>query len=384
MFFINTYQWEWTTSLALHAPKPLLFANSDNDRIFPMDGNRRVIARLRQAYEMLGAKENVDEHVSKGGHDYRPDLRVAVFGFFNKHLKGDGGPVKDADFPMIEGKELRVFPEDKDLPKDQINDWADEVFVPAAEVKPPPSPAAFPVWKADLTKRLKERSFRTWEGRPDRAGWYDDWVGNTRGYRTEADIVATLFRLKQIKEMPAAPATLIVLNRDEDPRDAEKFWAGVTAGDFLTEAYAPRGVGPGRWSRKNPPNTTERSLALVGQTVDAGRVRDVVALIDFHFGVRARKGQTVRLVGRGEAGIIAAYAALLWGKPVEVIVADPPASHRDGPHFLGVQRVLDVPDALGLLAPDVKLTLIGAKDPAFDKTAAIYKLAGAEAKFERK
>jgi hypothetical protein len=32
----------------------------------------------------------------------------------------------------------------------------------------------------------------------------------------------------------------------------------------------------------------------------------------------------------------------------------------------------------------VKLTLINAKDPAFDKTAAIYKLAGAADKFERK
>jgi hypothetical protein len=68
----------------------------------------------------------------------------------------------------------------------------------------------------------------------------------------------------------------------------------------------------------------------------------------------------------------------------EVILVDPPASHRDGPHFLNVMRVLDIPDALGLLAPDVKLTLVNARDKAFDKTAAIYKLAGAEGKFERK
>ena len=39
---------------------------------------------------------------------------------------------------------------------------------------------------------------------------------------------------------------------------------------------------------------------------------------------------------------------------------------------------------LGLLAPDVKLTLIGAKDAAFDRTAAIYKAAGAPGKFVRK
>ena len=92
------------------------------------------------------------------------------------------------------------------------------------------------------------------------------------------------------------------------------------------------------------------------------------------------------LVGRGHAGIIAAYAALFArGTVIELVIADPPLSHRDGPHFLNVLRVLDIPEALGLLAPDVKLTLIGknAKDKAFDKTAAIYKLAGAEDKFRR-
>jgi hypothetical protein len=48
-------------------------------------------------------------------------------------------------------------------------------------------------------------------------------------------------------------------------------------------------------------------------------------------------------------------------------------------------RALDIPDALGLLAPDVSLTLVGEKasDKAFDTTAAIYKLAGGTAKFQR-
>ena len=58
MFLVNTYQWEWTTILALFAPRPLLFANSDNDTIFPMDGNRRIIERLRKCYEMYGKKDN--------------------------------------------------------------------------------------------------------------------------------------------------------------------------------------------------------------------------------------------------------------------------------------------------------------------------------------
>ncbi|MFO0928050.1 MAG: prolyl oligopeptidase family serine peptidase [Gemmataceae bacterium] len=71
MFLYNLHRWEWTTIAALIAPRPLLFANSDNDPIFPMDGNRRIIARLRQAYRLHGKPDLVDEYVSIGGHDYR-------------------------------------------------------------------------------------------------------------------------------------------------------------------------------------------------------------------------------------------------------------------------------------------------------------------------
>lgn len=384
MFGINYHQWEWTTILTLFAPKPLLFANSDNDSIFPMDGNRRIIARLRQGYEMLGAKDKVDEHVSVGGHDYRPDLRVAIFGFINAHLKGERGTVKDADFPKIDGKELRVFPEDKDLPKDQINDKADELFVAKAEVKLPERKEDFAAWKADLVKRLRERSFRALpEKVPDvkviEALGFDDaefWLSS------EAGVVFSQWGHGSRRPPKANFITFVALNPEDtwEP-DARQWWEKWPGYTFPAKPFQPRGGGIHRWTRKSPPNTVERSLALLGQTVDTGRVRDAAALIST-LGAGAPKS---RIIGRGQAGVIALYAALLYPDTVgEVVLIDPPASHRDGPHFLGVQQVLDIPEALGLLAPDVKLTLVGAKDKVFDKTAAIYKLAGAEAKFERK
>src|SRR5579872_4472742 len=75
MFLVNTYQWDWTTIAALVAPRPLLFANSDADTIFPMDGNRRVMAKLRQVYKMYDKADLVNEYVSKGDHEDRIDLR---------------------------------------------------------------------------------------------------------------------------------------------------------------------------------------------------------------------------------------------------------------------------------------------------------------------
>src|SRR5262249_169666 len=80
---------------------------------------------------------------------------------------------------------------------------------------------------------------------------------------------------------------------------------------------------------------------------------------------------------RGQAGILAAYAALFEPSIKEVVIIDPPTSHMQGPYFLNVLRVLDIPQALGLLAPNVKLTLVNAKAKAFDRTAQIYKLGGA-------
>jgi dienelactone hydrolase len=404
MFSYNPYQWEWTTILALFAPKPLLFANSDNDSIFPMDGNRRIIARLRQCYEMLGKPDNVDEHVSKGGHAYRPDLRIAIYRFINQHLKGEVGEVKDADFPMIDGKELRVFPEDSDLPKDAINAKADEVFVPKADVKLPEKPEEFKAWKAGLVKQLREKSFRAIPEASELQKNLDTSKGEVLDYSHRRETIVKVETepgvAVGVTYLPARAdwrktSTWFVLNPDEDRKAADveavreasvndvrenSGWFGPTS-----HGLYPRGSGPFRWTRKNPPNTIERSLVLLGQTTDSGRVRDVMTL--FHGGKERTKEQKMRdrLVGRGPAGVIAAYAALLNpGSTDEVVIIDPPTSHRDGPHFLNVMRVLDIPDALGLLAPDVKLTLIGAKDKAFDKTAAIYKLAGAADKFERK
>jgi hypothetical protein len=299
---------------------------------------------------------------------------------------GDVGDPKarDADFPKIEGKELRVFPEDVDLPKDQINDRVDEVFVPIAEVKVPEKKEDFAAWKAGLVKKLQEKSFRAVpEKVPVReaVGPLNRDLSQTRWRAPgEPDICTYVLQIGKGGKLEFASEALIVLNADENTGAAGAAWSKATSDAYSLVAIATRGTGSGQWTRKNPPNTVERSLALLGETADTGRVRDVESML-----ILKDPHHRFRLVGRGPGGLIAAYAALLAPNNVEeVIILDPPTSHRDGPQFLNVDRVLDLPTALGLLAPDVKLTLINAKDKAFDKTAAIYKLAGAEGKFERK
>ena len=389
MFLYNTYQWDWTTIAALVAPRPLLFANSDNDTIFPMDGNRRIIEKLRKLYTMYGKAELLDEYVSKGGHAYRPDLRVAVFKFLNKHLKGDTTtPVEDSEkYKEIDGKELRVFPEDSDIPKDALNAWIDESFVPRGKVELPEE-GKFAEWKRALLKRLQDQSFRARSLVPKPNLYNFKYKGgrqsqalNFGSFEVETLPFVWLGQREVIPlEKLGKPNLLWIAcetKNDERQKSIIENIIGINA-----RIVFPTGSSLSMFSltKKSPPNYVERSLALLGQTLDFCQVRDAV-LTHIYFRDKEEKG--LKILGIGQAGIVAAYAALFEPSIKEVIIIDPPKSHKDGPHFLGILRVLDIPDALGLLAP-TPLTIIGGNDPAFNRTAEIYRRAGAADKLRRK
>jgi cephalosporin-C deacetylase-like acetyl esterase len=393
MFLINTYQWEWTTIAALVAPRPLLFANSDNDRIFPMDGNRRIIERLRSLYQMYEKPELLDEYVSKGGHDYRPDLRIAIFRWMNKHLKNDSGPVTDsAEFKFFPDEQMRVFKDDKDIPKDAINDRIDEMFVAKAQVQLPEA-GKFAEWQKGMVKQLREKSFRGFSEKSVPTGKPKYEMGSVRNdrkwvthARTEEGI--NVFLSLPFPNAPDDPKsrTVIVFDANEGSGTGVlPDWANPYADEHKAARVWPRGLGVNgtQWRTNTPPNYVERSHALMGRTVDQGRVWDIISTVQRIDSETNNKKTPLRVIGRGQAGILAAYAALFEPSIQEVVIVDPPVSHREGPIFLNVLRVLDIPEALGLLAPR-KLTLINAKDKAFDRTEQIYMIAGAADQLQRK
>src|SRR5205807_64497 len=72
------------------------------------------------------------------------------------------------------------------------------------------------------------------------------------------------------------PVVLIVLGEDEDLPDVPA-WARPLVGDAAVVLLAPRGSGPNRFTRQTPINFVPRAHALLGRTVDEGRVWDIAA-----------------------------------------------------------------------------------------------------------
>lgn len=386
MFLYNTFQWPWTRIAGLVAPRPMLFVNSDQDSIFPMDANERIINRLERLYSLYGMGDRIDSLVSVGGHDYRTDIRQAVMRFINFQLLGSSPLIPDGEVEALSDEsippeQLRVFPTDTDLPADQLNTTVDEHFVPLADVAAPDA-GEYDCWKAQLIGELSRVSFRYFPKTIPTANKLGDVDSLTERLESEPGIE---FRVRYAESKTPDRVNrvlLVVLNEDEAGTTPE--WLSAVAEDNQAVVLCePRGIGMTKWTSNNPPNYVERSHALLGRTVDAGRVWDVIAAAQYlPESSRLKTGEarpSIQVAGNGRAGLIAAYAAVLHPSPDGVTLVSPATTHMDSaaPQFLNVLRVCDVPDALGLLAPR-PLTIIGSPADPFARTAAAYAAAEAE------
>lgn len=386
MFLVNTFQWPWARIAALVAPRPMLFINSDADPIFPMGANERVAATLERVYALHGAGDRFDAQVSRGGHAYRADIRAGAYRFLNTHLKDDPRPVTDDEIDLvsedglvathpIEPERLRVFPTDAVIPSDRINTTIDERFVAPARPEPP-RPNDFASWRGGLLDDLRRVTFRDVDDVPTPPAVERPATGPWR-IESEPGLFVELFP-PSVSALATARRHRLVVRGDDATT--------TTAADEGTALWQldPRGVGAGRWTRRNPPNHVERAMALLGDTVAAGRVRDTLAAVN---AIRAAEpgGSSPRpidLAGSGGAGLVAAYAAIFSPVVDSVDLDETPPTHLapDAPAFLNILRVADVPTLLGLLAPR-RLVIRTPTPRRFADTATIYAAAGSADSF---
>lgn len=256
--------------------------------------------------------------------------------------------------------------------------------MPLAAVAPPEK-EKFAEWKKPLLAELKRVSFGYFPKEiPAARRLANAAAPGTQRVQTEDSIEIRLHRGGPGNPKPTS-LLLVVLNEDEAGKSPD--WLNqVEAAGMNIVLCEPRGIGSTKWTRKNPPNYVERCHALLGRTVDAGRVWDVIAAAKYLSASEestptrsVSEGRKVFVAGKGSAGLIAAYAAALDDSIASVTVISPPGSHMDAaaPQFLNVLRVCDVPDTLGLVAPR-PLSIIGVDAGSFSKTNAAYDAAGAK------
>ncbi|MBI4324403.1 MAG: prolyl oligopeptidase family serine peptidase [Chloroflexi bacterium] len=392
MFMVNTYGWDYPLVAALAAPRPLLICNSDKDSIFPLDGVVRLHAKVAGIYKLLGASTNLGLLITEGPHKDTQDLQLPVFRWFNRHLKGEDPVIEMAATKFFEPEQLKVFDQ---LPADERTSKIHETFVPAAPApNPPESAEEWGKQREAWMTALQEKCFRGWPKEPGGLGLERVFSAEQDGVQLQAYEFNSQpgVRLRLYLLRPAGPKqagtvmvtavldeqgwtkSLAMMQKDfsgalgPELSGATLSSAAVEAG---AEAYArlkdnllgvqmrivwafvaPRGIGLTAWTQNEKKRIhIRRRFMLLGQTLDGMRVWDIRRAVQALRSVAEAQGAVLSFLGEANMGVNLLYASLVepaFQGSNALNLLKFPESHRLGPDYLNVLRVLDIPQAVAL------------------------------------
>ena len=387
MFMVNTFGWDYALVAALAAPRPLLIANSDKDSIFPLDGVSRLHRKVAKVYQLYGASTNLGLLITEGPHKDTQDLQLPVFRWFNRHLKGVDPVIEMAATHLFTPDKLKVF---ETLPGDERTSRIHETFVPLARNEPPATPAAWSEEKEKWMTALREKVFRAWPANRQAIGRTQmarpvapvPYELKIIDFETEPGLTLRAYVVQPSDQASMPNLTMRVLDQTGwtnfvtrfGPRfpgtlSAERASIGLgaesraaisPAGPEAGAVFlAPRGIGLTAWQVPERKEVQiRRRFNLLGETLDSGRVFDIVQAARILREEQA--GLALNLESSGTMAVNALYASLFLPGVSGLRLEGLPVSHRSGPDYLNVLRFLDIPQALAMAAEKSHVELMGA------------------------
>jgi dienelactone hydrolase len=406
MFMVHTYRWDYPQVAALVAPRPLLIGNSDKDSLFPLEGVVRLHAKVRRIYQLYGAADKLGLLITEGPHKDTQDLQVPALRWFNRFLRGADPLVETAAVKLFEPKQLKVFAQ---LPADALNGRIHETFVPLAA--PPSVPTSAAVWQRQRNAwmaALREKSFRGWPAASGPLDVKPAFSVSRQGIRfsavdftSQANIRLRLYLAQ--RDGLDRPERIVLHALDEGAWTSwlaamRPAFAAELSTETLPEAdpaafttlrerlqsrpvtlafVAPRGIGPTAWDADERKQThIRRRFVLLGQTLDGMRVWDLRRTIQALHSLPATKDAPLELQGEGAMAGNILYASLFEPALGRLDLRRLPASHHEGPIFLNVLRILDLPQAVAMAAERSPVHLETAETAAWQFPVAVARSLG--------
>lgn len=338
MFAINTYLHDMMAQGALIAPRPLLMAHGRKDVLFPVAGYEEFERRIGELYGAYGAPEKFKNIVVDTAHADSDFLRGEAVKWFDRFLKGAASSEPVLDYKDEPAEALAVF--GGSPPADAQNFRVHEFFTTARQGK---------LSRDELLTALRTKVLRAF---PAEAPALEvRRAPGPRGWESAEFSPETGITVRGLWRTGRGPALLYVASDGEDPGAIQDTLRQTLASrDIAVLVVYPRGVGEIGWEKSFWKDTLRNSMHL-GRTVDSMRLWDVLRASEALRVLAGAKPERVTVLGKGAAGALGLYAAVLDNKIDQVMLLDPPESHREGPIFLNVLRYTDLPQVAGLIAP---------------------------------
>jgi hypothetical protein len=120
-----------------------------------------------------------------------------------------------------------------------------------------------------------------------------------------------------------------------------------------------------------------RRYMLLGETLDTRRVADITRAIR-SFRASEKFGKLpLRVEAEGDLAVDALYASL-FALVDELVLTNLPKSHMNGPDYLNVLRVLDIPQTVALASERSRVEVRGAQEADWQFASETARIAGFE------
>ncbi len=411
MFLVNTYRWDYPLLAALCAPRPLLMENTDADDLFPLDGVMRTHEKVKQIYALYHASTNFGVVIGPGPHQDTQNLQLPAFRWFNLHLKHEDPIIDMAAVKMFPPQELKVFDQ---IPADQINTTIQSSFV--AKAPQPAVPATTEAWhnlSESWMKGLREKCFAGWpadSGPPAIKRLFsvgaDGIQYEAYEIQSQSSVPLRTYLMRKIKasrpgqifmrvagssetNFPAAqfpalnPQIREAMNALGTPEVVATMTQEIKARGMAYAVFMPRGIGPTAWTG----GVTEqaqmrRRFMLLGQTLDGMRVWDIRRAVQALRSLKGFNDSPLWLEAQGEMGVNVLYASLFEPGISGLDLRRIPFSHMEGPDYLNVLKILDIPEAVAMAAERCAVRLEGVEAKNWEFPTALAKSPAMNLKFE--
>lgn len=354
MFPYNMFQQDSADWAALIAPRPLLFCYAREDDLFSPEGYKLLYEKVKRVYALYGAADKCSLLEYPGPHGYQPETIRGINRWFDQHVAGSERAMIELPEPVHDERTTTVF--NGAVPETDHLDVLPELLTRRGAISLPTN--------ADDWRRTREEAKRallagplSWLARSEerltteRVGGY--LQGERRHLLYRGDIAGMDVWLEL--SLPPQMTGKVMLGLAAPGETTFELWPRLLSlcGEHAVVTLEARGAGMTGYDRSNPNLCTHmlRAGAYVGATETLLGIRDLSLGLGFLRSLSELAGQRCYLYGRGDAGVSCLYAAL-FDDDVAGVVADAiPVSHAEGAHIIGVMQTLDIPQAIGLMAP---------------------------------
>jgi cephalosporin-C deacetylase-like acetyl esterase len=367
---VNSYGLMYSEIGALTAPRKQLICNADADRGFPMNAFNEMTDKMREVYRLYNADGHLRTAVAPGGHVDSEAIRLPVYAFFLKEFLGVDTAV-GSEGPVDKPPPDNLVCFRNGYPLDERLTRIDEELIPAYAYSPT-STHARETRIRTLTGQLRNEVFRYFPkmGASFDPAWSEETTSQRRTTRKVAFQSFEGLRVRGAYSLPDTaasgsrlPAVLVLDNRKGIPRwGHEQDLEGNRWGDraVLVVETLDRGS---RTLEENLRSFKDddllhhmkRQAMVAGATLESMQVYETLRSLEFLRSLPNVDPSRITIAGKGETGINGLYAALLDGNVHRVALGSPPASHRQGPSYLGILRYTDIPEVIALLRDKVRL-----------------------------